>query len=188
MIRIVNASSPTTSHGSIIPSSAGASAAVAPAAPYTQAQTVLVLVAALAFVGALIHLGAAVDHWAEYHLYTLAFLCMAALQACWALLILRGASSRVLVLGCVLQLGIVAVWIVSRTAGLPLAPEAWTPEEIGAADLTATIGELATALAILSVLLAERSRAARAACRWLPSLLLFTILICVLFGTGAHAG
>lgn len=157
-------------------------------APYTETQTVLVLVAALAFVGALIHLGAAVDHWEEYHLYTLVFSCLAALQACWALLILRGASRRVLVLGCVMQIGIVALWAVSRTVGVPLAPTAWTPEEIGVADLTETIGELATVLAVLSVLLAERSNAARLARRWMPSIVLFVILISVLFGTGAHAG
>jgi hypothetical protein len=157
-------------------------------APYTETQTVLVLVAALAFVGALIHVGAAVDHWEEYHLYTLVFSCVAALQTCWALLILRGASRRVLVSGCVLQLGIVALWAVSRTVGVPLAPTAWTPEEIGVADLTETIGELTTVLAVLSVLLAERSDAARIARRWMPSIVLFMILISALFGTGAHAG
>lgn len=148
----------------------------------------VVLVAALTFLGALIHVGAAADHWAEYHLYTIVFLCLAAMQACWALLILRGASGRVLALGCVLQLGIVALWLLSRTAGVPLAPVAWTPEEVGAADLIETIGELTAVLALLSVLLAERSNIARAARRLMPSVLLFVILISVLFGTGAHAG
>lgn len=156
--------------------------------PYTNGQTVLVLVAALAFIGALIHLGAAVDHWREYHLYTLAFSCLAALQACWALLILRGPSWRVLVLGCVMQLGIVGLWAVSRTVGVPLAPTAWTPEGIGVADLTETIGELTTVFAVLSVLLAERSNTARIARRCMPSIVLFVILISALFGTGAHAG
>ncbi|MGH2912573.1 MAG: hypothetical protein ACRDJ3_08885 [Solirubrobacteraceae bacterium] len=158
-------------------------------APYTEPQTVLILVAALAFVGALIHVGAAVDHWEEYHLYTLAFSCLAALQTWWAVLILRGASSqRVLVLGCLLQLGIVGLWVVSRTAGVPLAPTAWTPEEIGIADLLETIGELTTILAVLSVLLAEHSNTARLARHWMPSVVLFVILISALFGTGAHAG
>jgi hypothetical protein len=165
--------------------SRGGSVAVA---PYTEPQTVLMLVAALAFVGALIHVGAAVDHWEEYHLYTLVFCGLAALQTCWAVLILRGASQRVLVLGCVLQLGIVGLWAVSRTVGVPLAPTAWAPEEIGIADLIETIGELATVLAVLSVLLAEGSNTARLARRWMPSVVLFVILISVLFGTGAHAG
>jgi hypothetical protein len=170
--------------GSANPSQGGDTTIV----PYTEPQTILVLVAALAFVGALIHVGAAVDHWVEYHLYTLVFSSLAALQTCWAVLILRGASQRVLVLGCVLQLGIVGLWAVSRTVGVPLPPTAWTPEEIGIADLIETIGELTTVLAVLSVLLAERSNAARLARHWMPSVVLFVILISALFGTGAHAG
>jgi hypothetical protein len=174
------------------PPSKGGGAAIAPAGtvitPYTEAQTVLVLVAALAFIGALIHVGAAVDHWREYHPYTLVFSCLAAAQVCWALLILRGASRRVLALGCVLQLGIAGLWAVSRTVGVPLAPTAWTPEQIGIADLTETLGELTTVLAVLSVLLAERSNAVYLARRCMPSILLFVILISALFGTGAHAG
>lgn len=157
-------------------------------APYDEAQTVLVLVAALAFIGALIHVGAAVDHWQEYHLYTLVFSGLAALQACWALLILRGASRGVLVLGCVVQVGIIALWALSRTVGVPLAPKPWVPEEIGVADLAETIGEITTVLAVLSVLLAERSNAARHVRRWMPAIVLLVILISALFGTGAHAG
>jgi hypothetical protein len=160
----------------------------AAAAPYAETQTVLVLVAALTFVGALIHFGAAVDHWQEYHLYTLVFSCLAAMQTCWAVLILRGASRRVLLLGCVAQLGIVALWALSRTVGVPLAPTAWTPEQIGVADLLETIGELTTVLAVLSVLLAERLSAARLARRWMSSVVLFVLLTSALFGTGAHAG
>jgi hypothetical protein len=156
--------------------------------PYSEGQTVLVLVAALAFVGALVHVGAAVDHWEEYHPYTLVFSCLAALQTCWAVLILRGASQRVLTLGCVLQLGIVGLWAVSRTVGVPLAATVWTPERIGIADLIETIGELTTVLAVLSVLFAERSKAAGLARHWMSLLVLFVILISALFGTGAHAG
>ena len=166
----------TTIDGPLAHAPAGAGAVNV---PYTERQTVLALVAALAFIGALIHMGAAVDHWREYHLYTLVFSCLAALQACWALLILRGASGWVLALGCILQLGVVVLWAVSRTVGVPLAP-AWTPEEIGIADLIETVGELTTVLAVLSVLLAERSSAARSAARGMPS-----ILLCV---AGAHAG
>jgi hypothetical protein len=181
----MSTSEATIIDGAMVSSPGDADVAIA---PYTERQTVLVLVAALAFIGALIHVGAAVDHWAEYHLYTLVFSCLAALQACWALLILRGASGRVLALGCVLQAGVVALWAASRTVGVPLAPTAWTPEGVGIADLAETIGELATILAVSSVLLAERSNVARLASRWMPSILLLVILISALFGTGAHAG
>jgi hypothetical protein len=156
--------------------------------PYTEAETVLVLVAALAFVGALIHVGAAVDHWRQYHLYTLAFSCLAALQTTWAAMIVRRRSGRVLLLGCSLQIGIVALWAISRTVGVPLAPQAWTPEGLGVADVTETIAELITVVAVLSVLLAGRSKYALAARRWMPSVLVLTIVVSTLFGTGAHAG
>jgi hypothetical protein len=158
------------------------------AVPYTEAETVIVLVAALVFVGALIHVGAAVDHWREYHLYTLAFSCLAALQTTWAVMLVRRRSGRVLLLGCVMQIGIVALWAMSRTVGVPLAPSAWTPESLGVADVTETIGEAITVLAVLSVLLAGRSKVARAARHWMPSVLVLALVISTLFGTGAHAG
>lgn len=156
--------------------------------PYTQQETILLLVAALAFIGALIHVGAGIDHWREYHLYTVVFSCLAVLQASWAVLILRGAGSRVLVLGAIMQAGIVALWTLSRTAGVPLAPEAWTPESIGVADLVETLGEIVTVLAVASLLLAGRLRVAAWARNAMIPVLIVAILGSVLFGTGAHAG
>src|SRR3954454_11976707 len=96
-----------------------------PRATYTPAETVLALTAGLAFVGGLIHVGAAVDHYEEFPLYTLAFVVIALLQAGWAWLLLRGPSRTVLLSGALFQLGIVALWVVSRTAGVPIAPKAW---------------------------------------------------------------
>jgi hypothetical protein len=165
----------------------GASSTPAPEA-YSQRRTILMLVAGLSFIGGLIHVGAAVDHWAEFHLYTLVFSCIAVVQAGWAVTILRGASRGVLTLGCVFQLGVVALWAVSRTVGVPIAPQVWTPEEIGVADVIATAGEFATVLAVSSVLLRDRYPLARRACSAMVPLLLFMILVSALFGTGAHAG
>ncbi len=156
--------------------------------PYSERETVLVLVAAVAAIGAVIHVGAAVDHWAEYHLYTVVFALIAVLQTVWAVLILRGGSDRILVAGCVVQLGTVILWAVSRTVGVPLAPTAWVPEEVGAPDLMETLGELTTVLAVASVLLAGRFEIARRARRMMPAVLLLVILLSAMFGTGAHAG
>jgi len=158
------------------------------AQPYTRDETILVLVAALAFVGGLIHVGAAVEHWREFHLYTLVFSCFAALQATWALLLLRGASRRVLLLGCALQLGIVVLWVISRTVGVPIGPEIWTPESIGVADVIATVGEWMTVIAVVSVVFSDGHPLARSARSAMVPLLMSTILVSALFGTGAHAG
>jgi hypothetical protein len=167
---------------------APADAGEAPAEPYSTTETILMLVAALALVGGLIHVGAAVDHWQEFHLYTYTFGAFAAIQATWALLILRGASRRVLVLGAIFQLGVVALWAVSRTVGVPIAPKVWTPEEIGVADLVETIGECVTVLAVLYVVARERFPSLERMRRAMVPLLMTMILVSALFGTGAHAG
>jgi hypothetical protein len=156
--------------------------------PYTPAETILLLVAALALVGALIHVGAGIDHWREYHLYTVVFSSLAVLQAAWAVLILRGAGTRVLVLGAIMQTGIVLLWSLSRTVGVPLAPKAWTPESIGVADLIETLGEIVTVLAVASVLWRDTTRVAGLARTAMIPLLVAALLVSALFGAGAHAG
>ena len=40
------------------------------------------------------------------------------------------------------NLGVAAVWLLSRTAGLPLGPDPWTPESVGVADSIATALEV----------------------------------------------
>jgi hypothetical protein len=156
--------------------------------PYTTGETVLVLTAALVFVGGLIHVGAAVDHYAEFPLYALVFCLLAAAQFALSTLLLRGPSRRVLLLGCGFELAIVALWALSRTAGVPIAPTAWVPEKIGVADLLETLGECVAAIALLSVFFSARVSAARAIAGLMAPILLAAILASALFGTGAHAG
>ncbi|HEX3433003.1 MAG TPA: hypothetical protein VHT25_02975 [Solirubrobacteraceae bacterium] len=156
--------------------------------PYTTTETVLVLAAALVFVGGLIHVGAAVDHFAEFPLYTLVFCSLAAAQFAWAALLLRKPSRRVMLLGCGFELAIVALWVVSRTAGVPIAPTAWVPEEIGSADLVETIGECVAVIAVLSVVFSARASLTRALVARMAPILLALIVVSALFGTAAHAG
>ncbi len=155
---------------------------------YTTRETVLVLIACLAFVGGLIHVGAGVDHYGEYHLYTVVFCGLAVVQTAWAVLLLRGPSRPVVALGAVFQLGVVAVWVLSRTVGVPIAPHPWVPEEVGVADLVATIGELATVFGVGILLAAPRMARAQRVSTMLAPALLAVLIVSVLFGTGAHAG
>ena len=53
-------------------------------------------------------------------------------------------------MGLAVNAGVVAIWVVSRTTGLPFGPEPGTPEAIGVPDVTATGFELVIA-AILVV-------------------------------------
>jgi hypothetical protein len=155
---------------------------------YNERTVVLVLAAALAFVGGLIHIGAAVDHYRGFAVYTVAFSCFAILQMTWAALILGGASPRVLLAGCLFQVGIVILWAFSRTTGVPIAPRPWVPEGVGVADVVETLGECMTVIAVLTVVLSERYRIALRAPRAMAPVLLLCILVSVIFGTGAHAG
>jgi hypothetical protein len=157
-------------------------------AEYTKSETILVLVAALTFVGGLIHVGAGVDHFAEFPPYTLVFCLLAAGQIAWAALLLRNPSRRVLLLGCAFQLGIVVLWALSRTVGVPIAPGPWVPEGIGVADLVETVGEIVSVIAVLCVVCSPRLRLARAATAHMAPVLLAVLLVGVLFGAGAHAG
>jgi hypothetical protein len=155
---------------------------------YTPSEAVLLLVAALAFIGGLIHVGAAVDHFDEFPLYAPVFGAIAAVQVGWAAMLLRGPSSRVLLLGCAFNVGVIALWATSRTVGVPIAPRPWVPEAVGVADLIATVGEAVTVLAAASVAMSPRSRAGRQVTERIAPLLLAVLFASVLFGLSAHAG
>ncbi len=155
---------------------------------YTTGETVLVLAASVAAMDGLIHIGAAVDHFAESPLYTAVFASLAATQIVWAGLVLRGPSRRVLIFGALFDLGVVGLWAASRTVGVPIAPQAWVPESVGVADLIETAGELAVVLAVWSVIMVERVALARVIAARVAPLLVFMLFLTALYGVGAHAG
>ena len=146
------------------------------------------LVAGVAIMGGLVHIGAAVDHFGELPLYTAVFAALAATQIVWAGLVLRGPSRRVLILGAVFNVGVVGLWIASRTIGVPIAPRAWVPESAGVADLIETTGEIVVVLALWSVVMSERVRLARVISGRVAPFLVLTLCLTALYGVGAHAG
>src|SRR4051794_9437413 len=105
-------------------------------------ENILVLTAALSAVAALIHVEAAVDHYSEYRLFSASFVAMAVFQAAWAAQLLRRPSPHMLIAGVIVSAAIVLVWLTSRTVGLPIGPDHWRPEAVGAADLLATYSEV----------------------------------------------
>ncbi len=151
-------------------------------------ESVLALAAGLAFMCGLIHAGAAVDHFDELPLYTVAFGVLAATQMLWAALIVRRPSNRLLLLGGAFNLAIVGLWIVSRTVGLPIAARPWTPETVGVADLVESCSEVAVVLAVWSVGLSTRARIAQRVSERIAPLLIVALFVMALFGVGAHAG
>jgi len=120
--------------------------------------------AALLLGAAAIHFAVAPEHVREYPLYGLLFICAGVLQAGLAVALLRLRSRALAAAGVASSLGLIAVWALSRTTGLPVAPVPWTPEAVGLADVSAGLLEAATA----ALLVADLATAGRpvAAGRW----------------------
>jgi hypothetical protein len=153
---------------------------------YSTRETVIVLVGSLALMDGLIHIGAAVDHFGEFPLYTVVFTVLATVQIGWAATILRHPSRRVLLFGCAFNVGVIALWAASRTIGVPVAPRAWVPETVGVADLVETVGEIVIVVAALSLVMSRLPVARRVTERIAPVLML-VLLLSALYGVGAHA-
>ena len=113
-----------------------------------------------------IHLAVVPDHLREYLLFGIFFAVVGGAQLGAAAALLR--PTRPLVVGVAVgQALLVALWLVSRTTGLPIGPEPWTPEEIGVADVVCIVLEL-LAVAVLGwlALCAPRVRRRRPVRTW----------------------
>lgn len=107
--------------------------------------------AALALAAGVLHLAQIAPHADEDPLFGLFFLIVGALQVGGGLYLLRPLGPRALAAG-LAWFGIagslltIAIWLVSRTTGLPFGAEPGSPETVGLADAAAGIFELLTAL------------------------------------------
>ena len=114
--------------------------------------------AALSAVTAYVHFAYTESHFEEWWAYGVLFLIAGQLQAVLALALLRRPPAWVLVAGALVNLGIVGVYVASRTSGLPFGPHANVAERAGAVDLGTTAAEI-----VLVGLLISLARAPRAA-------------------------
>ncbi|GAA1478382.1 hypothetical protein GCM10009623_28280 [Nocardioides aestuarii] len=111
----------------------------------------------LALVGsALVHAAVVPEHMGEWRAAGVFFVVVELAQVTAALWVWRQPGRLVLVLTAVGSVGLVVLWAVSRTAGLPFGPEAWEPEPVGLADLSAGALEVVAVACCLSLLRAER--------------------------------
>jgi hypothetical protein len=99
--------------------------------------------AAFASLGAaVIHFAVVPAHWQEWIPSGLFFVAVALFQLIWARMLLARTSTGVLAAGIVGNVGAVALWAVSRTAGAPFGPHAGEPEFVQAAGLCALLLEV----------------------------------------------
>lgn len=75
------------------------------------------------------------------------------LQLAWAAAIVLRPSRKLLIVAAVVNAAVIATWAISRVWGVPVGPNAWTPEEVNLADALATVFEGAIVVGALALLL-----------------------------------
>jgi hypothetical protein len=105
--------------------------------------------APVAIIGATLSLAAAGIHFAviQEHLEDGAaegvfFFALGAFQVIWAQFFLLRDDRRIAVIGAAVNAGVIGIWLISRTSGLPFGATPWIPEPVGLPDLMATSFEL----------------------------------------------
>lgn len=95
--------------------------------------------AALSLGAAAVHFAMTPQHASESLVLGVGFVVAAWAQVVVAGVVLGRPGRRTLTWSALVQLAAIAVWVVSRTYGLPFGPDRWTPEAVGTADLI-TVG------------------------------------------------
>jgi hypothetical protein len=117
--------------------------------------------AALSVGAGFIHFAVSGGHFDVSWLHGTFFAVVAWLQIAWAVGVVLRPTRRLLQAGVVLNAGIIGVWAISRIWGVPIGPDAWTPEPVSLADALATgfqAGIVVVSLAVLTrPALAQRS-------------------------------
>ncbi|MGH2942738.1 MAG: hypothetical protein ACRDLN_08205, partial [Solirubrobacteraceae bacterium] len=119
--------------------------------------------ALLAAAGGIIHVRAAIEHGSHWWFFGVFFWLLVYGQLGWAVLVgLRGRrDARLLDAAIYGSVAIAAVWLLSRTVGIPVGPWAWDAERVGAPDTIATLDELVLA-ALLCAVVRPEGRVGRA--------------------------
>jgi hypothetical protein len=89
----------------------------------------------------LIHLAFMREHFAEYVPFGAFFLLSGVFQLVWAVMVFKRRTPTFFLLGLVANAAFAVLWAVTRTVGLPIGPEHWTAEAVGAPDVTAKVLE-----------------------------------------------
>ena len=87
------------------------------------------------------------EHWQESPLYGGFFVAATVGQLGLAVLLARGSAPWLLAGNIAVQLGLVALWAVTRTAGIPLGPEAGMVEAVGLLDSLCVAAQVLSAAA-----------------------------------------
>ncbi|MGH2819170.1 MAG: hypothetical protein ACRDJ5_00800 [Actinomycetota bacterium] len=111
------------------------------------------LVAAnLSIVAGLVHLVVTPEHVEEWWGYGVFFVSAAVFQLSFGIALLRMAGHRLVLAGIGLNVAIVALYVLSRTAGVPIGPHADHPEGVGLLDMSVTFAEVSLLFVLVPLL------------------------------------
>jgi hypothetical protein len=99
--------------------------------------------ASLSIMAGGIHAWVVPEHYEEYPVFGLFFALIGVAQAGWAAAVLRRPTRLLHIAGIALSAGLLALWALSRTAGVPIGPEAGEAEPAELLDVVAGVAELA---------------------------------------------
>jgi hypothetical protein len=151
----------------------------------TAAEELALVAAVLVFASSFIHSNMIASHFEEYWLFGVFFAVVTCLQAIWTVLIFQHPGNRrVLVAGAVGTAAIIAVWLISRTSGLPFGPHPGVPEAVGVVDVVSTLDEAAALVLLLGALHLQRPGGVQLRLAAMVGGCLF--LFSVLAGFGGH--
>jgi hypothetical protein len=109
--------------------------------------------AGLSLLAAWVHLAYTASHWQDWWAYGAFFLGMGVFQGLCVPAIVRWPRSAPVALATIAgNLGIVGMYVLSRTAGIPMGPHEGVVEEAGAIDLAVTAAELAIVVCLITLL------------------------------------
>jgi hypothetical protein len=121
-------------------------------APRSRADDLRLLLAAGLFGSAAIHAAVVPAHLSEWAAAGAFFIVLTAVELAIGALLLAGLRPTVLLAAAVASIVPLAVWLYSRTLGIPFGPEAGIPEQVGLADSAACVLEVLTLLVAVVLL------------------------------------
>jgi hypothetical protein len=120
--------------------------------------TVYMALAVTSLAAAGIHFAVMGEHFQEYVVFGVFFSLVAWFQALWALGIVVAPTRRTLAVGLMANAAIACVWLVSRTAGVPIGPEPGVAEPAALLDVLSTVLELLIVVVCAALLLRQSRR------------------------------
>jgi hypothetical protein len=147
-------------------------------------ESVLRPVLALLSAGAaVIHFVVIPGHWEEYWAQGLFFIVAAIAQLLWALWVVIAPSRLIYLAGAAGNAAIVALWVITRTAGIPAGPGAGEREAVEFADTLATAFELVLIVGAVAVARAVPARLTRRPAGALTASVLLALVVAALTAT-----